>query len=235
MPESAIAEIMAFPGSPDAIGKWIDDAFDQVLAQFTACDGSLARQANRISGSDLKVIIMPSAFYVPVYDVLAAGAYYPTPHEIRVLNIYYTWSGDNKGWMRHARDLLVEMGNYFAVTIGIEPEPRSTGWPCNAPAVVPEEINTSCVSSKEEIRGRSNRPARDTRTSRSFRESRAQPSSESSAARSPLPDNQSASVSGRRHVARARAKRRHVASHPTAAASEPTSRDRHQHRLPKKR
>ena len=140
VPESAIAEIMAFPGSPDAIGKWIDDAFDQVLAHFTECDGSLAKRASRISGSDLKVIIMPSAFYVPIYDVLAAGAYYPTPHQIRVLNIYYTWSGENKGWMRHARDLLVyEMGNYFAVTIGIEPEPRSTGWPCNAPAVVPKK------------------------------------------------------------------------------------------------
>lgn len=136
VPESAIQEIMAFPGSPDAIGQWIDEAFEKALAQFSDCDGSLARRANRITGSDLYVIIMPSAFYVPVYDVLAAGAYYPTPHEIRVLNIYYTWSGQNNGWMRHARELLAwEMGNYFAMTLGVQGEPRADGWPCNAPAI----------------------------------------------------------------------------------------------------
>lgn len=135
VPDSAIEEIMAFPGSPDTIGEWIDDAFDKVQAQFSACE-SLAKRAGRITGSDLRVTIMPSAFYIPVYDVLAAGAYYPTQREIKVLNIYYTWSGENKGWLRHARDLLVyEMANYFAVTIGIQPEPRPEGWPCNAPAV----------------------------------------------------------------------------------------------------
>ncbi|HSB07893.1 MAG TPA: hypothetical protein VLM38_00160 [Blastocatellia bacterium] len=136
VPGSAIEEIMAFPGSPDAIGQWIDDAFDKTLAQFSACDDSLARRANRMKAGNLYVKIMPSAFYVPVYNVLAAGAYYPTEQEIRVLNIYYTWSGENRGWMRHARDLLVyEMGNYFAVALGIQPEPRQQGWPCNAPVV----------------------------------------------------------------------------------------------------
>jgi len=135
VPDSAIEEIMAFPGSPDAIGAWIDDAFDKVLAQFSACE-SLAKRTGRINGSDLRVIIMPSAFYIPAYDVLAAGAFYPTQREIKVLNIYYTWSGENKGWLRHARDLLLyEMGNYFAVSLGIEPEPRPEGWPCNAPPV----------------------------------------------------------------------------------------------------
>ena len=135
VPDWAIEEIMNFPGSPDAIGEWIDEAFDKTVSQFSNCE-SLARRANRIEATDLYVIIMPSAFYVPVYDVLAAGAYYPTPREIRVLNIYYTWSGENKGWLRHARDLLAyEMGNYFAVKLGIQPEPRPEGWPCNAPAV----------------------------------------------------------------------------------------------------
>jgi hypothetical protein len=36
--------------------------------------------------------------------------------------------------LRHARDLLKwEMGNFFGVESRIMPEPRATGWPCNAP------------------------------------------------------------------------------------------------------
>jgi len=53
-----------------------------------------------------------------------------------VLNIYYTWGGENKGWLRHARDLLKwEMGNFLGAESGIMPEPRPKGWPCNAPAL----------------------------------------------------------------------------------------------------
>lgn len=133
VPESVIGEILSYPGSPDAIGEWIDDAFDQTLAQFTACGGPLADRARQISAADLSVIIMPSAFLEPYYKVLVAGAYYPTPKQIKVLNIYYTWDGANRGWLRHARDLLVyEMANYFAIACGIEAEPRTAGWPCNA-------------------------------------------------------------------------------------------------------
>jgi len=137
VPESVIEELLAFPGAPGAIGRWIDDAFDQTLAQFTACGGPLADRARQVSATDLSVRIMPSAFFEPYYKILVAGAYYPTPKEIKVLNIYYTWEGPNKGWLRHARDLLVfEMGNYFAVASGIQPEPRTAAWPCDAPAVV---------------------------------------------------------------------------------------------------
>lgn len=133
VPESVIGDIMSYPGSPDAIGQWIDDAFDQALAQFTACGGPLADRARQVSAADLSVIIMPSAFFEPYYKVLVAGAYYPTPKQIKVLNIYYTWDGANRGWLRHARDLLVyEMANYFAIACGIEAEPRTAGWPCNA-------------------------------------------------------------------------------------------------------
>jgi hypothetical protein len=137
VPESTIEEILAFPGSPDAIGRWIDDAFDQTLAQFTACEGPLAERARQVSPADVSVLIMPSAFVEPYYKVLVAGAYYPTPKQIKVLNIYYIWEGENKGWLRHARDLLVyEMQNYFGFACGIQPEPRTSGWPCDAPTVV---------------------------------------------------------------------------------------------------
>lgn len=133
VPESVIDEILSYPGSPDAIDQWIDDAFDQTLEQFTACGGLLADRARQISAADLSVIIMPSAFFEPYYKVLVAGAYYPTPKQIKVLNIYYTWDGANRGWLRQARDLLVyEMANYFAIACGIEAEPRTAGWPCNA-------------------------------------------------------------------------------------------------------
>ena len=142
VPESVIEEILAFPGSPDApaspdaIGRWIDDAFDQTLAQFTACEGALAERARKVSPTDVSVLIMPSAFIEPFYKVLVADAYYPTPRQIKVLNIYYIWEGENKGWLRHARDLLLyEMQNYFGVACGIQPEPRTVAWPCDAPVV----------------------------------------------------------------------------------------------------
>lgn len=136
VPESIIEEILAYPGSPDAIARWIDDAFEHTLAQFTACDGGLANRARQVSKTDISVVIMPSAFFEPYYQVLVAGAYYPTPKQIKVLNIYYIWEGTHKGWLRHARDLLVyEMQNYFAVACGVQPEPRTAAWPCDAPPV----------------------------------------------------------------------------------------------------
>ena len=136
VPESIIEQLLAFPGSADAIGQWIDDAFDRALEQFTACGGKLAKRANRVSKADLSVTIMPSAFFDPSYQVLLAGAYYPTPKQIKVLNIYYIWEGQHRGWLRHARDLLVyEMQNYFAVSCGIQAEPRTLDWPCDAPFV----------------------------------------------------------------------------------------------------
>jgi hypothetical protein len=133
-PDWAIQEVLNFPGSRDAIGRWIDDAFLRVREQFLACGGSIAHRASRVDGSRLRVLIMPSAFYEPYWGVLAAGVYYPSKREIRVLNIYYTWEGPNRGWLRHARDLIRwEMGNFFAIEVGIQPEPRSEGWPCTAP------------------------------------------------------------------------------------------------------
>ena len=134
VPEWAINEFLRFPGSPDAIGEWVDSAFEQVQAQFVGCGGKLAQRALNVSPNDVYVMIMPSAFFEPYYKIDVAGAFYPTTREIKVLNIYYHWDGPNKGWLRHAKDLLVwEMGNYFGVSTGILPEPRPEGWPCNAP------------------------------------------------------------------------------------------------------
>ena len=134
VPEYAINEILQFPGSPDAIGEWIDDAFEDTQKEFTECGGSLAGRASRVSTRGLYVVIMPSAFFEPYYKVNVAGVYYPDKREIRVLNVYYTWSGENKGWLRHARDLLKwEMGNFIGTESGIMAEPRTQGWPCNAP------------------------------------------------------------------------------------------------------
>jgi hypothetical protein len=136
VPDYAITEMANFPGSPDAIGQWIDDAFDEVRLQFSQCSGSMADHASHVNPAGLYVIIMPSAFYEPYYKVDVAGVYYPSSREIRVLNIYYTWSGANAGWLRHARDLLKwEMGNFFGTEMKVQAEPRSDGWPCNAPAI----------------------------------------------------------------------------------------------------
>ena len=134
VPDYAIEQMLNYPGSADAIGDWIDSAFDQVQEKFQACGGSLADRARRVSPRGVTVKVMPSAFFEPYYKVYVAGVYYPSSREIKVLNIYYTWSGANKGWLRHAKDLLVwEMGNYIGASAGIQPEPRGTGWPCNAP------------------------------------------------------------------------------------------------------
>jgi hypothetical protein len=134
VPEFAISEMREFPGGPDAIGDWIDNAFAEVQTQFLKC-GSLSIRAGRVSPRPLYVTIMPSAFFEPYYKVDVAGAYYPSTRHIKVLNIYYIWSGPNAGWLRHARDLIKwEIGNYFATEVGVRPEPRPEGWPCNAPA-----------------------------------------------------------------------------------------------------
>jgi len=130
VPDYAIDEMRQFPGGPDAIGEWIDQAFDEVQTQFMKC-GSLASRAERVSPSNLYILIMPSAFLEPYYKVDVAGVYYPSTHRIQVLNVYYIWSGPNAGWLRHARDLIKwEMGNFFATELGVQPEPRPDGWPC---------------------------------------------------------------------------------------------------------
>jgi hypothetical protein len=134
VPDWALNEILQFPGSPDAIGNWVDSAFEQVQAQFMGCGGDLAKRAASVSAGNVYVTIMSSAFYEPYFKINVAGAFYPSTNEIKVLNIYYTAEGQNLGWLRHARDLLVwEMGNYFGVATKVLPEPRPEGWPCNAP------------------------------------------------------------------------------------------------------
>jgi hypothetical protein len=132
VPELAIAEMMHFPGNPDAIGEWIDQAYDEVQAQFMKCV-SVGNRAGQVSPYGLYVVIMPSAFFEPYYKVDVAGVYYPSTRQIKVLNIYYTWGGPYNGWLRHARDLIKwEMGNFFATELRVQPEPRPEGWPCNA-------------------------------------------------------------------------------------------------------
>ena len=134
VPESAINEMMGFPGESNAIGVWIDEAFAEVQAQFLKCS-SLTSPASRVSPRPIYIVIMPSAFFEPYHKVDVAGVYYPSTNLIKVLNIYYIWSGPNTGWLRHARDLIKwELGNYFATQVRVQPEPRPNGWPCNAPA-----------------------------------------------------------------------------------------------------
>ena len=134
VPEFVVNEMMQYPGGPDEIGKWIDNAFEQVQSDFMKC-GSLAGRARSVSPRSLYITIMPTAFLEPYYKVDVAGAYYPSSHQIKVLNIYYIWDGSNAGWLRHARDLIKwEIGNFFATEVGVVPEPRPAGWPCTAKA-----------------------------------------------------------------------------------------------------
>jgi len=130
--------VMNFPGSPlepggDTIGEWIDTSFEKVRAQFVACGGELAQRANAVSPEGLSVEVMSTAIYEPYYGIDVAGVYYPGSREIKVLNIYYIWSGKYNGWLRHARDLIEwEMGSFFSTEVGVQAEPRPNGWPCTA-------------------------------------------------------------------------------------------------------
>ena len=134
VPNKIIKKIAAFPGSPDAFGTWIDDAFESVRNEFTACGGQLAARANTVSPNLIYIRIMPTIWYEPYYQTYAAGAYYPDTNEIRVVNVYYAVTGPQAGWLRLAPDLLEwEIGNYFAVQCQIQPEPRPNGWPCTTP------------------------------------------------------------------------------------------------------
>ena len=134
VPGQVIEELLTFPGAPDAIPTWIDEAYRKVQTKFAECGGMLSQRAVRVSPRNLSVRIMSSAFFEPYWKINVAGAYYPKTKEIKVLNIYYIWSGPNKGWLRHAKDLLEwEIGNFMAVESGVQPEPRPKGWPCNAP------------------------------------------------------------------------------------------------------
>ena len=130
-PQSVLDEINEFPGSPDAIGKWIDEAFDEAAASFNKCGGALARFASGVSPASLSggVTIEPTIWFEPALNSYLAGGYYPTTHSIRVVNIYYGTTGD----YRHAKSLLVwEMKNHFATLAGIESEAFSPNWPCDA-------------------------------------------------------------------------------------------------------
>ena len=132
--ESAIQEVENFPRAADEIARWIDDAYENTRAEFLLCGGDLASRAMAVSPSGVYVIIEPTAFYVGELGIDAAGVYYPSRREIHVLNIYYTWSGPYRGWLRHARDLLRwEMENYFGTECRIQAEPRTSKWPCDAP------------------------------------------------------------------------------------------------------
>jgi hypothetical protein len=133
VPNKVIKKLSAFPGSTDAFGTWIDDAFESVRNQFVGCGGTLTESALGIAASKLYIMIMPTIWYEPSAQSYAAGAYYPDTNVIKVVNIYYVWGGPEQGWLRLSRDLIEwEIGNYFAVQSKIQPEPRPAGWPCTA-------------------------------------------------------------------------------------------------------
>ncbi len=126
-----IEEVKIFPGSPDAIGQWIDEAYEEAVASFKKCGGQLAAFADTVTPASLTggVTIEPTIWYEPLLKTHLAGGYYPATRSIRVVNIYYGTTGD----YRHARLLLRwEMKNHFAVLAGIESEPFAANWPCNA-------------------------------------------------------------------------------------------------------
>lgn len=130
-PASVINEINAFPGSSDAIGRWIDEAYDEAVASFTRCGGRLAEFASRMTPGTLAggVSIESTVWFEPALQIYVAGAYYPSTRSIRVLNLYYSTRGD----YRHARNLLRwEMKNHFGALAGLRSEPYDPNWPCNA-------------------------------------------------------------------------------------------------------
>ena len=130
-PESVLDDIKNFPGSPDAIGQWVDDAWDEAVAAFTRCGGPLADFASRLSPFTLSggVEVVPTIWFEPALNSYLAGGYYPATRSIKVVNVYYGTTGN----YRHARQLLKwEIKNHFGTMAGINSEPYASDWPCHA-------------------------------------------------------------------------------------------------------
>lgn len=124
-------EIRIFPGSPDAIGQWVDEAWDDAVAAFTKCGGRLADFGKSIQPASLTggVEIASTIWYEPSLQSYLAGGYFQATRSIRVVNIYYGTTGD----YRHARLLLRwEMKNHFAFLAGLKSEATTDDWPCHA-------------------------------------------------------------------------------------------------------
>jgi hypothetical protein len=130
-PPIIVEEIRLFPGSPDAIGQWVDEAWDEAVATFMKCGGALAQFAAQLSPTTLTggIEVESTIWYEPSLQAYLSGGYYPATHSIRVVNIYYGTTGD----YRHARLLLRwEMKNHFAYLAGLTSEPTTPDWPCHA-------------------------------------------------------------------------------------------------------
>ena len=130
-PESVLEDIKNFPGSPDAIGQWVDDAWDEAVASFTRCGGPLADFASRLSPFTLSggVEVVPTIWFEPALNSYLAGGYYPATRSIKVVNVYFGTTGN----YRHARQLLKwEIKNHFGTMAGINSEPYASDWPCHA-------------------------------------------------------------------------------------------------------
>jgi hypothetical protein len=133
-PSYDVEAVQNFPGATNAFSQWIDDGFEQTRQEFVDCGGSLSVKGSNVSPKGVSITIEPTGFFVPELGYPVASVYYPATHQIRALNIYYTWSGANRGWLRNSKDLLKwELENYFATEAGIQPEPRTPKWPCDAP------------------------------------------------------------------------------------------------------
>jgi hypothetical protein len=131
-PQAVIDAVNNFPSAN--IGVWIDQAFKATAQEFRACGGSIAASSGGVSPSQVHVEIEPTIFYMPNLGINAASGYYPDQKLIRALNIYYIWSGPDAGWLRQAPDLLKwEMENFVANEVGLQMEPRTPHWPCDAP------------------------------------------------------------------------------------------------------
>jgi hypothetical protein len=130
-PESVLDDIKNFPGYPDAIGEWVDDAWDEAVAAFSKCGGPLADFASRLSPFTLSggVEVVPTIWFEPALNSYLAGGYYPATRSIKVVNVYYGTTGN----YRHARQLLKwEIKNHFGTMVGIDSEPYASDWPCHA-------------------------------------------------------------------------------------------------------
>lgn len=130
-PDSVLEDIKNFPGSPDAIGEWVDDAWDEAVAAFSKCGGSLADFASRLSPFTLSggVEVVPTIWFEPALNSYLAGGYYPVTRSVKVVNLYYGTTGN----YRHARELLKwEIKNHFGTMAGINSEPFASDWPCRA-------------------------------------------------------------------------------------------------------
>ena len=113
------------------MSETIDKAYDQALAVFIDCGGSLADKARAVDPSRYFVQVEPTIWQTSSSPTgWAAGETIPSTRLIRAVNYYFSESQHQLQWLPDL--MLWEQLNHIAIETGVSGEPGSSpSWPCD--------------------------------------------------------------------------------------------------------